>query len=187
MRISIDEIAKLTKEYGGEWGINHTKRLLKIISIIGEGIQYNNDALIISAYLHDWGAYTKWAVPDVDHAIRSKQVASRFLKEQKCEMDLMKLILECIEYHHSATNNNSIEARLLSDADALDFLGVVGTLRDFSKKPNNLRKAYETVEMRRNTLPKRLLIDKSREIAERRVRLMDELLIEFTHETFGIF
>lgn len=187
MEISIEKIAELTQEYGGEWGIKHTRRLLKIISIISEEIQYNNYAIIISAYLHDWGAYTKWAVPDVEHAVRSRQVAEEFLKANKCEKDLMKLILECIESHHSATNNNSIEAKLLSDADALDFLGVAGVLRDFSKKPKNLRKAYETVEMRRNALPGRLLLDKSREIAEKRVRLMDELLIEFEHETFGIF
>jgi HD superfamily phosphodiesterase len=99
----------------------------------------------------------------------------------------MNHVLECIEYHHSATDKNSMEAVLLSDADALDFLGVVGVLRDFAKKPKDLRKAYETVKGRRDKLPKRLLLPKALEIAEKRVKLMDELLKEFEEESYGLF
>ena len=72
-------------------------------------------------------------------------------------------------------------------SDAIDFLGVVGVLRDFSKKPNDLRTAYEIVKKRRNNLPKRLILEKSCKMAEGRVKLMDQLLIEFDYETFGIF
>lgn len=187
MNIKNEELALLTEEYGGQWGINHTKRLLEIISDIGEGLQYDHKVVTISAYLHDWGGYAKWIKPDMDHALRSKQLAEAFLKARECEKDLMSHVLECIEYHHSATDNNSIEAILLSDADALDFLGAVGVLRDFSKKPNDLRKAYETVKSRRDKLPKRLLLPKTIEIAEKRVKLMNELLKEFEQETYGQF
>ena len=45
INIARDELAQLTEEYGGPWGINHTRRLLELISIIGEGQQYNADAL----------------------------------------------------------------------------------------------------------------------------------------------
>jgi len=187
MSIKYEEIALLTEEYGGEWGINHTKRLLRIISDIGEGFQYNNEVITVSAYLHDWGGYAKWIKPDVDHALRSKQVAEEFLKAKECDKDFMNHVLECIEYHHSATDKNSMEAILLSDADALDFLGVLGVLRDFAKNPKDLRKAYETVKGRRDKLPKRLLLPKALEIAEKRVKLMDELLKEFEEESYGLF
>ncbi len=30
MNIDKGEIARLTEEYGGEWGINHTRRLLQL-------------------------------------------------------------------------------------------------------------------------------------------------------------
>ncbi len=40
-KINKDEIARLTEEYGGQWGINHTRRLLRLISMIGEG-QWKN-------------------------------------------------------------------------------------------------------------------------------------------------
>lgn len=45
MNIDQNEIARLTEEYGGQWGINHTRRLLQLISIISEGQQYNSDAV----------------------------------------------------------------------------------------------------------------------------------------------
>ena len=61
--IDRDEITRLTEEYGGQWGINHTRRLLLLISIIGEGLEYNADAIWLAAHLHDWGGYSPWAQP----------------------------------------------------------------------------------------------------------------------------
>ena len=52
MDIDNDEIARLTEEYGGAWGINHTRRLLKLISIIGEGLGYDEHTAWLAAHLH---------------------------------------------------------------------------------------------------------------------------------------
>lgn len=52
--INKDEIAWLTEEYCGEWGINHTRRLLHLIDIIGRDIQYTADVTWLAAHLHDW-------------------------------------------------------------------------------------------------------------------------------------
>jgi uncharacterized protein len=147
------EIARLTEEYGGQWGINHTRRLLQLISIIGKGQTYNEDVTWIAAHLHDWGAYDQWMQAGVDHAIRSRQVAEEFWEQKGYPEELLGPILECIETHHSGDPNRRIEAILLSDADALDFLGVVGVLRDFAKKPKDLRKAFEVVQSRKAKLP----------------------------------
>lgn len=38
-----DEIIRLTQEYGGDWGVNHTKRLLRFIDMIGAGMEYDED------------------------------------------------------------------------------------------------------------------------------------------------
>jgi hypothetical protein len=81
----------------------------------------------------------------------------------------------------------SIEAILLRDADVLDFLGVVGILRDFSKNPKELRKGYETTKKRREKLPKTLHLEKSKELAETRLRQMDKFLAIFETDSFGCF
>ena len=96
-------------------------------------------------------------------------------------------MLECIEYHHSPDPARSIEAILLCDADALDFLGVVGVLRDFSKNAKDLHKAYEITRKRRAKLPDALILDASKSLAVARIQRMDDLLAAFEAETFGCF
>lgn len=187
MEINKDEIIRLTEEYGGRWGISHTRRLLHLISIIGEGQQYNSEAVWLAAHLHDWGAYSKWAEPGVHHALRSKQVAETFLLERGYPEDLIELVLECIEFHHSGDPGRSVESILLSDADALDFLGIVGVLRDFSKNPRDMKKAYEATRKRREKVPGLICLDKSKEIAAERIRQMEELFLAFEKDTFGYF
>lgn len=185
--IDKDEIVRLTEEYGGQWGINHTRRLLHLISIIGKGLEYNQEVIWLAAHLHDWGGYPKWMQAGVEHALRSRQVAEEFLVEKGCDPELLKPILECIEYHHGSDPDRSLEALLLSDADALDFLGVVGALRDFSKKPGDLRKAYEVVQNRKEKLRRSICLESSRVIAEQRLETMERLLMTFEEETFGYF
>ena len=187
MNIDRDELVRLTEEYGGAWGINHTRRLLRLISIIGEGQAYNTDALWVAAHLHDWGGYGKWAQPGVDHALRSRQVAETFLAERNYPPDEAKLILDCIEFHHADNSARCLEVQLLSDADALDFLGVVGVLRDVSKNAKDLRQAYDISRKRRAKLPGMLCLAKSKEIAVQRLADMDDLFAKFEADSFGCF
>jgi uncharacterized protein len=160
---------------------------LHLISIIGEGQHYDPEVVWIAAHLHDWGGYSKWQHEGVDHALRSKQVAEAFWAEKGYPEELLQPILECIELHHSGDPSRSIEAILLSDADALDFLGVVGVLRDFSKNPRELRKAYDVVQNRRKKVPRLLCLAKSKAIAEKRLQEMASLLLFFEQDTFGYF
>ena len=185
--IDKEEIVRLTEEYGGQWGINHTRRLLHLISIIGAGREYNEEVIWIAAHLHDWGGYPKWMQAGVDHALRSRQVAEEFLVKKGFTPELITPILECIEYHHGSDPQRRIEAILLSDADALDFLGVVGVLRDFSKKPGDLRKAYEVVQGRKEKLRQSICLESSKVIAAKRLEVMERLLVTFEEETFGYF
>ena len=187
MNIDRAELVRFTEEYGGAWGINHTRRLLQLIAVIGEGQSYNADALWVAAHLHDWGAYGKWAQPGVDHALRARQVAEEFLAERDYAPDEAKLILDCIEFHHADNAARRLEVQLLSDADALDFLGVVGVLRDFSKNSKELRQAYDISRKRRAKLPGLLCLAKSKEIAVQRLADMDAFFAKFEVDSFGCF
>jgi uncharacterized protein len=187
MNIDRDEMARLTEEYGGQWGINHTRRLLRLIELIGTGRTYNTDALWVAAHLHDWGGYAPWKQAGVDHAARSREIAGPFLQERGYPADFIDLVLECIAYHHTCTPDRSLEAILLSDADALDFLGAVGVLRLFSKNALDLRGAYSAVKKRRAMLPDAIILDTSKTIAAERIKHMDDLLAAFEAETFGCF
>lgn len=182
-----DNIVQLTKEYGGEYGVNHSKRLLKIISVIGDGMYYNEEVLWMAAYLHDWGGYPKWIQNGVDHAIRSKQVAYEFLHAEGYPEDFIDNVLECIEYHHGSSSDKSIESQLLSDADAIDFVGTIGVLREFSTKPRELKKAYESAKNRMEKIKKIILFERSREIVDERIGRAEKLLSDFMEESFSIY
>jgi hypothetical protein len=110
-----------------------------------------------------------------------------FLTEHGYPPDMIKSIVECIGFHHQAGVHPRIEAILLRDADALDFLGVVGILRDFSKTPRDLRKAYDIVQRRKATLPLVLHLERAKVIATERIQRMEAFLDAFTDETFGHF
>lgn len=181
------QIARLTEEHGGTWGINHTRRLLKLVEHISQGLTFNTEAIWIAAHMHDWGAYAPWAQKGVDHVLRSGQVAGEFLAAHGCAPDLQALVLECIALHHTAGADRSLEAVLLRDADALDFLGVIGALRDFSKNPRNLRGAFDQVQKRREQVPALLQLESARATGAQRLRQMDALLKEFEAESFGCF
>jgi uncharacterized protein len=181
------EIVLLTEEYGGQWGLNHTRRILQLISIIGKGQTYNAEVVWVAAHLHDWGGYAKWMQAGVDHALRSRQVAEAFWAEKGYPTGLLPSILNCIESHHGSDPERPIEAILLSDADALDFLGVVGVLRDFSKKPGDLRKAFEVVQERKEKIRRSICLETSKTVAAQRLERTESLLGMFEEETFGYF
>ncbi len=188
MSVDKSEIVRLTEEYGRNWGLQHTRRLLQLIEQIGQGLDYDREALWIAAHLHDWGAYAPWAQKDVDHALRSRQVAEQFLRERGCPSEQQALILECIELHHQAgSQGRSIESILLRDADALDFLGVVGVLRNFAINPRDLRTGFSEARRRQERSLSILSLEASRALAAERVPAMDALLERFEQETLGCY
>ncbi len=183
------DVARLTQERGGSWGMNHARRLLELVSLLGAGESYDSKVVWLSAHMHDWGAYQPWAEGAVDHVQRSVEVAGRFLDEEGCPNHVRDRILDCIAAHHSSEPGSglSIEAALLHDADVLDFLGTVGIMRDASKNTRDLRKAYEAARKHRETLPQTLILEKSRKLAEQRLSDMDRFLSAFETDSFGWF
>ncbi|MBN1371417.1 MAG: HD domain-containing protein [Anaerolineaceae bacterium] len=181
------ELSRLTLEYGGDWGLQHSHRLLKLVAEIGRGLEFDAEVMWIAAYLHDWGAYPAWAQKDVDHSLRSKQVANEFLTTQGYPEAKKNLVLETIEFHHAPGTERSLEATLLRDADALDFLGTVGVLRNFSINPRDLRNAYNETIRRRDRSLSILALPRAQEIAAERVEDMNTLLATFEAQTQGCF
>lgn len=187
MKKFFDEIVKLTMINGGEWGINHTKRLMKLVDMIADGEEYNDEVIWMTAHMHDWGAYGEWYQEDIDHVERSLQVVEPYLREREYPDELIAQILDCIANHHSENSDLSREALLFRDADAVDFLGVVGVMRNFSRNPKDLRKGFRAALAKRQKLPGILVYRKAREMAEKRVVEMDNILALFESESWGFY
>lgn len=182
-----DEIVRLTREYGGDWGIKHAERLLRLVELLADGQAYDREVVWLAAYLHDWGGYQPWLTPGVEHYDRSVEVVREFLAERGCEPELMGPVLECIQFHHGGKPTRSIESRLFTDADALDLLGVAGFARCFSMAHRNLQSGLGLVKKYRDLSLAAILSDKGRELAASRVEKTDDLIRQFEEELFGIY
>jgi uncharacterized protein len=180
-----EEIIQLTREYCGEWGINHARRLLHLVSTLADGREYNEEAVFIAAYLHDWGGSPKWAQPNVEHQDRSKEVVEPLLTENNCPEDLKKLVLEIIVNHHGGDLNRSLESILFTDADALDLLGVIGTMRICCMVHRNLGGAVDRVKFYKDISTKAIQTEKGKELAKKRIKETEEMLKVLGEESFG--
>jgi uncharacterized protein len=186
--LSITEVEKLTLDYGENWALAHVHRLLKLIEQIGIGMDYDREALSWAVYLHDWGAFPKFAQPDCEHALRSKQIAeTEILPQADLPAEVKAKIIEAIELHDYRDTRpvQSTEALLLREADFLDFLGTIGIAREFAKGPKNIQKSYQQLLKRREAIKDRFTIPPARLIADERLARMDEFFAALLDESFG--
>jgi len=98
--LTVANLVEMTRADGDPWHFSHVQRLLKLIALIGEGMVYDETAVTIATYLHDWGAYPRYRQPGVEHAWRSRQIAETMILPR---MDLpetaVATILEAVEFH----------------------------------------------------------------------------------------
>ena len=90
------------------------------------------DLLILSpaALLHAVGVI-KEHEEGGDHALYSSEIATEFLSRAGVEMKTVEAVAYCIQTHRFSGGKSpeTIEARILQDADRLDALGAIGIFR----------------------------------------------------------
>lgn len=57
-QVNLETFGRLIRKYGSVWIIKQTHRLLKLIEIIGEGLEYDREASLVAAYLRARGFYS---------------------------------------------------------------------------------------------------------------------------------
>ena len=185
--LTIDDLPALTLSESDRWRLSHVERLLKLILRIGAGMDYDETAVTVAAYLHDWGGYPRFQQPGVEHALRSMQVAeSMVLPRMDLPQEMVPVILEAIAYHDYRDQRlvASIEALLLREADFLDFLGIIGLVREYGRGPADLLSAYERVLARRGLIQGRFTLPAAREMASIRLQRLEQCLEWLREESF---
>src|SRR3712207_4949986 len=135
MRVIVEEIEELVSRAGAHpvWGYAHCLRVHALAEELAreERLDYDAEILRLSALLHDIGLYRAYSMREgVDHARRSITVAARLLRDGDFPPQATRVVLDAIEHHPpGAAPGRSVEAFLLKDAVALDYLGAVGISR----------------------------------------------------------
>ena len=91
----------------------------------------NYDVLIAACLLHDVGRKEQFADPSLCHAEVGAEKAYRFLSKHDYPDGFKEHVKQCILTHRFRKNRlpETVEARILFDADKLDVVGAMGIAR----------------------------------------------------------
>ena len=113
-------------------GRDHVERVLFTALELASGeTTLDHDVLIAACLLHDIGRREQNADPSLCHAQVGAEKAYRFLRARGWTEELARQVESCIRTHRFRSSGppESIEAKLLFDADKLDAAGAVGIAR----------------------------------------------------------
>jgi len=161
-------------------GFLHVERVYNLCLKLGKELNANLSVLQIAALLHDIGrSYEKNNTHIKNHADYSAEIASNFLKSRKLQLsnEDIKNIIHSIKAH-SYSNKvipETLEGKILSDADKLDALGAIGLYRTIGftiKNQGGIEQVIEHLENKIMKLKDQLYLGFSENIAEERQRII---------------
>lgn len=197
----------------------HTERVLRLcLTLAKEEPDIRLDILIPAVLLHDIARAEEDHdhTGQIDHAVLGAEMAEGILRELGYDFPTIIRIKECIKSHRyrSGYTPETIEAKILFDADKLDALGAVGIARSFMLAGEHGEIMYserdlaeyikENVgengriidvskhasnlefQLKLKKIPQRLYTKQARSIANRRVELMTEFYQILQAEIMGI-
>ncbi|MCA1915698.1 HD domain-containing protein [Methanospirillum hungatei] len=116
----------------GSHGFDHTLRVVSLCEIIGEAEQAEMEILIPAAIFHDIARPLERKT-GISHEIKGAEMTEEFLTGISYGEERILRIVHAIKAHRFSTAlvPETLEAKILSDADKLDAMGAVGIARTF--------------------------------------------------------
>lgn len=174
------------------WGFSHAERdyLLARKLAAQDGAKVDDDVLYAAAYLHDAAAVPPWAKADVDHADEGARIVDQFLQGTGFPMSKVDAVRGAIRTHMWLREPVGPEAVYLHDADALDWLGVVGAARIIALiDPNGGNptgpQVIPMLQTNLEKVPPHVLSPAGRALVEPRVSELKQFLDRLQDETDG--
>ena len=172
----IKDFAIINSERDDIHGFKHIERVYNTCIHIGKEMHANLLVLKIAALLHDIGrTKEKEKFNDMNHAEISAQIATDFLKTRNFNLsqDDFDNIIHSIKAHSFSLKlkPETLESKILSDADKLDAIGAIGLYRTIGftvKNADGIEQVIEHLENKIMKLKDLIYLDISRKIAEER-------------------
>ncbi len=125
---------KLFKGARGSHDWEHTLRVFRLCEHIGVAEKADMDTLLAAAFLHDIGrCFQDNSNGEICHAKKGAQMAGPLLEGLEFSGAQKKNIIHCIRAHRFRDSHvpETVEAKVLFDADKLDAIGAVGVARAY--------------------------------------------------------
>jgi uncharacterized protein len=137
-RLTLDDIELFSKDSlasaRGSHGWDHTKRVYNLCMRLADVEGADKEILAIAAFLHDVGrSYQDESKGAICHAKKGSEIAEWLLRTYPLPLDKKRNIVHCIRTHRFRGSHRpeTLEAKVLFDADKLDAIGAVGVARAF--------------------------------------------------------
>ncbi len=171
----------------------HQPRLYALACRLGEGMEFDDDVLFASAWMHDLGVFQGHRPQDPallanwNHVPYTIARTRELLTGWGFPAGKLDAVAEAIRTHQPQDEPVLNEAVLLRDSDILEQLGAIGILRAFVKVGRDTR--YDTFSsvipvLRKavRDLPGKLRLEKAQNLAIPRVELLHSLLSAIEEE-----
>ncbi|MBC7092365.1 MAG: HD domain-containing protein, partial [Nitrososphaeria archaeon] len=135
----INEIKNIVSKYyennffsGHEY--SHSLRVYNLCRILAEGEEVDEFVLEAAALLHDLGREWERRDPSIDHAEKSVELAQEILNKIGFPKEKISQVLYAIKVHRfsKGVKPETIEAKILQDADRIDVCGAIGIATAFA-------------------------------------------------------
>lgn len=211
MKFNIDDIKAFSEKCfsnsRGSHDWEHTRRVYNLCMHIGQVEGADMEVLKIAAYLHDVGrSYQDESKGTVCHAEKGAEMASTLLDRDPITPEQKANILHCIRSHRFRGNcrPETLEAKILFDADKLDSIGAIGIARAFqfagevgakfhnpnvspeeTKAYTEEDTGYREFKLKLSKIKDRMLTAEGRRIARERHAFMETYFDRFFQEYEG--
>jgi uncharacterized protein len=204
----VEAIAKkMFKDAPGSHDWTHTLRVLRMCERFGASENVDMEVLRVAALLHDIGrSFQDASNGSICHAEKGAGMARGILEDLPLSETQKENILHCIGTHRfrGSTPPETLEAKILFDADKLDSIGAVGVgraflfagevgarlhnpdiniedTRSYSKEDTGFREY--TVKL--SKIRDRILTPKGKQFADERHAFMEQFFEQFVKEYQG--
>ena len=191
-------------------GFDHVLRVYHLAEKIGLALKADLEVLRAAALMHDAsGAHPGDEHGRANHEHQSAGFAREILQSEGWEDERIAAVLHCIRAHRyrGEERPQSLEAKILFDADKLDVVGAFGVARTIGyavqagqpvfsapseqfietgeEQPGEPHSAYHEYLFKLQRVPDRLYTKPARDLAQARVRLMTDFFEGLRAEAEG--
>ncbi|PIE60194.1 MAG: phosphohydrolase [Desulfobulbus propionicus] len=207
----LEALLAVSRQYGqaegGPHDFEHSLRVFHTALAIGREMQADLQVLGSAALLHDIGRKAESeSKGKICHAIHGAKLAAPLLRELEYPEQTIKAICHCIRSHRfrGKEKPESMEAKILFDADKLDSIGAVGIGRAFlfagqvgarlhnpeidpaaTKAYSIEDSAYREYQVKMCKVKDSMLTPVGRKIARHKHLFMETFFTQLNNEIFG--
>jgi uncharacterized protein len=201
------EARKFFQTARGSHDWDHTERVYRLCLRLGRKENADLAVLKLAALLHDIGrADEDRSNGRLCHGERGAKLAKKILERNKVKKETLAKVVHCIETHRYRRGRSpeSLEAKILFDADKLDSIGAVGIGRAFlfagevgarlhdpevdaaaTRAYTREDTAYREYLVKLSRIKDRMFTREGKRIARERHRFMVEFFRRLNKETLG--